>query len=243
MAQTTDYTVQRDDLLLLSHFVKSAETRAAQLVAGWVETFELERVHAKEDDKIFFAPDNTLCTVSYRVEEWRSREFGRWVFFKLDSQIRHASTIVAAMGIAPEEGAPMFVMNLNLKPSLSAYNVVMGLRGGDIAQELRAVIPGLPQAQTQPLIVKDRQPGFYGHRLVFPMAREPIDWSVSLLPRFAALWRESLAEFRPSAKARDYYQGYLSDSLALHARSGTVFDEIFGANWVSRLFRDTIHKA
>lgn len=242
MANSTSYGVEGDDLRLLSHFVNSAEGSAAKLVEGWAQTFDLQCESTKQDDRILLAPDNTLCTVSYRVEEWSSRAFGRWIFFKLDSQISHVSTIVAAMGIAPEEGAPMFVMNLNLKPNLHAFNVVMGVRGGDISEKGRTAIAAFPTAETQSLIRKEAITGFLGHRLVFPFRQEPIDWSVSLMREFAEVWRASVAGYRTSEKARAYSRSYMSDSMALHSRSGTVFDELFGPNWVSQLFRDTIHK-
>jgi hypothetical protein len=191
---------------------------------------------------------------------WSARA-GRLVWFWMDSDVPHMSNIVACIGIPSSgSGLPMFVMNLNLKVKAGTYNTIIGFRGdADRLEPFRAVFatlrpgrrraprPPAPQPGPSnsgvpvPALVKRSPPGFAGLRVMFWLDQPPITWSLGAARNCLDPWFAGLAGAGPVPDALVRDEQYITDMNILHSRQGGgVYDAVFGAGWLSRLFRDQV---
>lgn len=221
-----------------SSLYKKLVKRYAQHLGFIVET-------EQQDEQLIIGPDNRVYTVLHRLHCWNSSRYGRWIWFILDSQIPHVSSIVASMGLSSSDETPLFVMNLNLKMHLNVYNTIIGYRGqSPLPRFLDKFIPKLLAENPQPLMQKDNPRGFSGLRLVFQLEDAPIHWSLEKAEEAISGWfhAATFSEHCQKPINRENLEKYKQEMLKLHDVEGSAFDAIFGQGWISDMFKNKIFR-
>lgn len=201
-----------------------------------------------EGDRIILGPDSFVYTVMHRVFVWRADYGRRLVWFSLDSQIPHMSSIVACIGFPKKDSSmPLFVMNLNMKRKLGTFSTVIGFRGCvDDLQSIAEVNPVSNYKLPRPLFVKELPYGFKGIRLIFPLAESEsvIYWSLLTAERTLCKWLDATDKDVDinlhSNKSKEYIQSYAREMKELHGNDGRAFDAVFGEGWVSKMFNENV---
>lgn len=221
-------------------FISSGE-RVCRIVESRLPAFTLTRQH--EGDRIVPGPDGTAYAAIYRVLVWAEHAGRRLVWFSLESQIPHMSSIVACIGFpAPGSSWPVLVINMNLKRHLGSYGTIVGVRGGPLSMPISEFIPVVSPTYPKPLLVKDLPRGFRGVRCIFDLSETAIDWSMSSAECAVVGWlkaTENCSEMHDPAPREGLDTTYAEEMKDLH-RDGGVFDAVFGEEWVSTLFNDCV---
>jgi hypothetical protein len=237
-----------EDLRFVDLLITRGQEAYGRIVADDLLRFGFQLYKNSEGDRIIVGSDGVVYTAMYRVFVWEASSRRRLVWFVLESQLPHMSSLVACIGF-PRRGSsmPVFVMNLNLKRKLGTYSTVIGFRGctfglQSVLHFVPLVKPGLPK----PLFVKELPDGFRGIRLIFPLAEAApvIDWSLSVAERTLGRWlaaTDRAANFDSHyAEAEEDMRLYAQEMKELHGIDGRVFDAVFGEGWVSRVFNDSV---
>ena len=96
----------------LNFLMKGAGTLYAGLKTDYLLPMGFELEEEQGDDRLIWGPDRKIYSVTFRLNCWKAADYGRWIWFELDSQIPHASSIVAAIGLGNSDAIPFYVMNL-----------------------------------------------------------------------------------------------------------------------------------
>jgi len=188
-------------------------------------------------DRLVFDPSGRPFAAIAMCQTWRSPA-GRMVWFTLESQLPHVSSIAACFGI-PNRPGPILTMNLNHKPQFFSLGCIAGFRakqGDPIAKACQNLPPPPAATIAQPAA----PPDFVGTRAVFPASREMLDWALAAWSGLASAWAARCAQ--PDLDYADnlgFLDSYRQSIEGLH-RQGGVFDAIFGEGWVSQTFGQAV---
>jgi hypothetical protein len=237
-----------EDLKFVNLLITKSEKAYNRIVNDYLLHLNFHLQKNGEGDRIIVGPDSIVYTVMHRVFVWEADSNRRLVWFSLDSQIPHMSSIVACIGFPKIDSSfPLFVMNLNMKRKLGTYSTVIGFRGcaADLLS-ITDIIPIIDYKLPQPLFVKELPYGFKGLRLIFPLAEsEPvINWSLFTAERTLSRWLDATDKATNvslySSKSKEYIRLYAQEMKDLHGSDGRAFDAVFGEGWVSRMFNDNV---
>ncbi len=202
------------------------------------------RVKTSEAQRLVMGPGSRHYAASHSFEVWQSDGWGRLVWFRMDSEIPHMSSIVACVAMAHRDAPlPLFVMNLNLKLKADTFNTIMGYRG---PADRLAAFRDLPEDRAgapKPALAKRNPPTFEGVRFMFWLQRAPIDWALDRARHCLARWFDALRAAGPSAPGTPPHRDerYAAEMVDLHSREGGgVYDAVFGPDWLATLFRDQV---
>jgi hypothetical protein len=226
---------------LVEALIDGAEEVHARLESDWLSRLKFLSLYDRQDDRVVVEPGGKVHAVRHRLRVWEAPARGRVVWFWLESEIPHMSSIVACMATPVEDvRCPLFVMNFNLKLKASTFNTIIGYRGeADRLEGFRGAIPGVRLRDAPaPALAKPNPENFDGVRWMFMLERKPILWALDLLlPAldrwFAAVGEQDAAASQPLFKDH----AYAAEMCSLHGREGGVYDAVFGAGWLSDLFR------
>ena len=229
----------------VNFLVKKADLLLTKIQQQHLQGFKLCLENEQSDQRLVPGPDGKPYFISYRLSSWYSCQGDRLVWFVLESQIPHLSSIVAAIGFPRnEEGLPIFVMNLNLKPALEAFNIIMGFRNPEnYLDRLQQYLPHHNLRYPKPILTKEKSPDFLGIRSVFIPSSQSIGWSMKIAEKAIQGWASLLKSLGSKSIPSDfpcYYENYRREMLALHDKEGNVFDKVFGEGWGAQLFRNGV---
>ena len=230
-----------DGLALVGALIDGGAALRGWLVEDNLTALGFESASALGSQRLVVGPGGRPFSAEYRFEVWQAPGRGRVVWFSLDSEIPHMSTIVACVCV-PCEGAglPLFVMNLNLKLKAGTFNTIIGYRG---EPALVAPFRGLfSDSAVTPALEKANPRTFEGVRRMFWLRRTPVDWSLELARRCLSRWLGPVAACPPdSTRPLINDERYSQEMITLHTREGGgVYDAVFGPGWLSQLFRDRV---
>jgi hypothetical protein len=243
---TSDVTIPAaKSLKYVDLLMSESEQVYNRLVESHLSAFTLTR--QDKGDRIVPAPDGTIYAAMYQVFVWEADDNRRLVWFSLESQIPHMSSIVACIGFPAKASClPVLVINMNLKRHLGSYGTIVGVRGGPESTLINNFIPASNPTWPKPLIVKEWPQGFRGIRLIFELSESVIEWSLSTAECAVVDWLKasegaSASVMDGSTAQAEVDPVYAQEMKELH-QDGGVFDAVFGDEWVSRLFNESVFK-
>jgi hypothetical protein len=234
------------ELPLVDLLIDGAEQVHAELVSGWLARLEFSLVDDRKDDRLVLGPTSKPYAARYRFRVWESPTAGRIVWFWLDSEIPHMSSIVACMAVPlAATCCPMFVMNLNLKLKAGTYNTIIGYRGSSAKlRDFRGVVPRpeTNHGKVRPQLTKPNPQSFEGVRSMFWLDEAPILWSLDVVRKSLDRWFTAVVETDVPSRSTNLPcdPEYAQEMISLHGREGGVYDAVFGPGWLVQLFRDRV---
>lgn len=232
------------DLDLVGWLIDGGAELYSWLAVSHLETLGYAHADSSAVQRFVIDSRSRPFAAGHRFDVWESASFGRVVWFSLDSEIPHMSSIVACICIPlAGTGLPLYVMNLNLKIKAGTFNTIAGYRGepSELAA-FRALFSGL-LGQPPAALAKENPPTFAGVRLMFWLDEPPIDWSLGLARVCLGHWFARLATAQPGSGARQLAcnASFVGEMVDLHSREGGgVYDAVFGSGWLAALFRDRV---
>jgi hypothetical protein len=232
-------------LHLVDQLIDGAIAMEQRLLASWLRPLGFQETDVSGVERLVVDPNGQVHHARHRFVVWQSPHRGRFVWFRLESDIPHMSTIVACVATPVEAvECPMFVMNLNLKLKANTFNTIMGFRG--TAEHRRPFggwlhNPGPGVDVSEPALVKPNPDGFDGVRSMFWLETGPVGWGLSTAERCLDRWFTAVAAVdAPSVTPLSDDPDYANEMAALHGREGGVYDAVFGEGWLSGLFTDRV---
>ncbi len=233
---------------MVGALIDGGATLHGRLVDDHLKALGFAESDSSEQSRLVVGPAAQVFAASYRLETWQADGLGRLVWFWLDSEIPHMSTIVACVGIPSKAfDLPLFVMNLNLKVKAGTFNTIMGFRGPpDHLTPFRTMFPDrghLSAGGPAPELIKDNPQGFTGIRCMFMLRRPPVVWSLGLAWQCLDRWFDVLATGERPEPSTPFIRDepYFDEAVSFHSREGGgVYDAVFGRGWLGTLFRDRV---
>jgi hypothetical protein len=232
---------------LIDRMTSNAKLTMNEVERLYLRPFDFFLLEEQTDDKLLKDPEHQIFNLaSYSLRIWRSVQVGDVIWFLLDTDLAHVSTINACIAIPRDlkRRGNLFVMNLNLKTRFDAYNVILGYRGivtGHYEKTLKTVLAKeLAMSGYNPRFIQKNPHGFAGLRAQFPLTESVIDKSYECFLMTIPRWFQAMPRVHNKNRRLAFLSSYKGFMNKIHNREGRVFDAIFGEKWLSNLFHKMI---
>ncbi len=197
------------------------------------------------NDSKFVELNNNFYPVSYNYYKWNSESKGTLNWFVLQSTFLYASNIVACLAFPKQGTKPILSMNLNLKLDAKTFSIILGFKNDEANNESTSkYFDELNYFEEQPVFVDSNRLKFNGIRASYKITDNIIEKTLSKAETHILKWLNIPDNYNSCATVNDKYfkekGDYTKDLEFLHNQQNTIYDEIFGNNWLINLFKKQI---
>lgn len=227
-------------------FPEQLVSRVHSLMSSIRLPAEFLKSDALSHDRLALDGEGNAYAAMATCEAW-SCPSARLIWFTLESQLPHVSTIAACFGLpALSVDGPILSLNLNFKPKFGSLGCIAGYRSSDPLEG--ATLAGrIAHPSSRPIVDVTIPNDFFGVRSIYQASPSLLEWALQTWQALIRDWLDTCGSPRSDAtgtlqQAAAARQKYIDDIKKLHADGG-VFDAIFGQGWVASTFSDFVFPA